>query len=450
MTVLFFGHVVTVRKPLIAIILLVVPLFLALATLARIIRRRKARTAKLIRASSRSRVHVHAVNPPSVLVNPPSVLRATAAIAVSEHPVQPKPKRVSFSTKASCKAVPNRTGLSPEVKKDIWWSTADYEEFLRVRLELAKAYKVAARKLGVNVGGAYPPVPELAHESRRGLGLGRKVQRARNRDTYIQAVLREQERQKQAYEGDCFTNSECDTELLSRVAQRFSEKDRRYAVEQAIMYYERDRQRDLEDETIPEVTPEIASERDDASSRATGDESEDIPLPSRDTYSEELIDEDEQDVTESLRGASKGSVADIDLPTIPRFSTAAKGFGLSRETLSKAGLSCTGHKLSKYQRIGKLPLFFSGNDDDSDCHSRGSATSHDEDGGNEYSIAFAEYGSAASYRSWRLKALGRMDDNQPTTTLTRFDVPDAPEEYRAWRRFSSRHFKRLKTSKGSK
>ena len=59
--------------------------------------------------------------------------------------------------------------------------------------------------------------PRLKDESRRGLGLGRKRQRAKNRDAYIAAVVKEQRRQHEL--------GMQDEEGLARVAMRFSQKD---------------------------------------------------------------------------------------------------------------------------------------------------------------------------------------------------------------------------------
>ena len=59
--------------------------------------------------------------------------------------------------------------------------------------------------------------PSLKDESRRGLGLGRKRTRAKNRVAYISAVAKEQRRQHEL--------GIVDEDALARVATRFSKND---------------------------------------------------------------------------------------------------------------------------------------------------------------------------------------------------------------------------------
>lgn len=71
----------------------------------------------------------------------------------------------------------------------------------------------------------------MKDESRRGLGLGRRHQRARNRDAYVAAVLSEQRRQR--------AMGVRDPELIAALARKVSRRDTEYAHYLAKMYFER-------------------------------------------------------------------------------------------------------------------------------------------------------------------------------------------------------------------
>ena len=149
--------------------------------------------------------------------------------------------------KVECMAVPRLVDIADEKKAQLWWQQDDFDEFLKVRIEIAKAYKAAAQTLGVEFNavcsvGAHSfagyqamseAYPSLKDESRRGLGLGRKRSRAKNRVAYISAVTREQKRQHDL--------GIVDAEALSRVAGRHSKNDQEYAHFLAQTYYEQDR-----------------------------------------------------------------------------------------------------------------------------------------------------------------------------------------------------------------
>lgn len=143
-------------------------------------------------------------------------------------------------------AVPRLVDIADDKKAQLWWQQDDFDEFLKVRIEIAKAYKAAAQTLGVEFNavcsvGAHSfagyqamseAYPSLKDESRRGLGLGRKRSRAKNRVAYI-SVTREQKRQHDL--------GIVDEEALSRVAGRHSKNDQEYAHFLAQTYYEQDR-----------------------------------------------------------------------------------------------------------------------------------------------------------------------------------------------------------------
>mmetsp|Transcript_100562 Transcript_100562/g.181523 ORF Transcript_100562/g.181523 Transcript_100562/m.181523 type:complete len:555 (-) Transcript_100562:64-1728(-) len=253
---------------------------------------------------------------------------------------------VSFNTRVFCVQVRDLTELNLGRKADLWWQPDDFHEFLQVRVQIGKAYRQAAKMLGVDVlhvssVGSHAVAgheemikewPELTHESRRGLGLGRKRQRAKNRDAYIAAVLKEQ---KRLWELDV----DYPEEALARVAAKYSEKDRSYAHLLAQSYYEADR------------APGSADGKDDVPTLAFASLFSRVP-----SFSEEdslalnaennslIILDDQAEQTEPLSPAA-----------IERKSTkgqASKGFGLSRDTLKTAGLSVTGHSLSRRQRLG--------------------------------------------------------------------------------------------------
>eukprot|EP00931_Biecheleriopsis_adriatica_P014732 TRINITY_DN11674_c0_g1_i1.p1 TRINITY_DN11674_c0_g1~~TRINITY_DN11674_c0_g1_i1.p1 ORF type:complete len:409 (-),score=62.65 TRINITY_DN11674_c0_g1_i1:61-1287(-) len=347
-------------------------------------------------------------------------------------------KHVSINSRASCITLPSLTELPEEVKATYWWTAEDFEEFVRVRLEVAKAYKKAARALGVDVGGAYPPVPALAHESRRGLGLGRKVQRARNRDRYIRSVLEEQERQKKLFDAGKSKSPISDVGMLSSVALKCSEKDRVYAHETAQMYYEQDQLRAKEEEDQLLEDAEYAADVEQHSSGCItllassplADDSPSLPL----AYSFDLGDDDQGKSGLSLPHLPQKYEPSRD--SLENGLRTAKGFGLSREKLKQVGLSCTGHKISKYQRLGKLPLFFS-EDAESDA-----ASSAESDCG-EAATVISEYGTPEQYRNWRMKALGLTSDDLAAASFPRPSQLDiaSPDEYRAWRRSFSKHRK---------
>lgn len=277
------------------------------------------------------------------------------------------PDRVRFKGEVSRKLIKDMTMLPEDKKSDLWWGAADFAEFLQVRVEIGKAYRAAARKLGVDVldvssvgskgAEAYQHMCELApclkDESRRGLGLGRKKERARSRDAYIAAVLEEQERQRQAaIESDDSESSGLPrqrvAEAIARAARLVSEKDREYAHHLAQTYYEQDRL-DWWQPSAEKQDSETFSATESPSCRAKRSRSESSVGSCDCTHdgaenSEEIlqvIEEREEEAEEAVRARLN-----------------AKGFGLSRDKLQEVGLSATGHALSRHQRLRTVPGSF--------------------------------------------------------------------------------------------
>ena len=148
--------------------------------------------------------------------------------------VNSEPSRVGsvrFDPLIGVMTIPSSSEWPQEKREHCWWQPDDFGHFLRTRLDIAEAYKTAAQSLGVEIldvssvgshakaahQATIEAYPSLKDESRRGLGLGRRHQRARNRDTYLAAVINEQGRQRQY--------GLRDTEALATVAREVSRKD---------------------------------------------------------------------------------------------------------------------------------------------------------------------------------------------------------------------------------
>jgi len=226
--------------------------------------------------------------------------------------------------------------LACEQKEKLWWQQHNFDEFVATRVQLGHAYREAAKALGVPVSqvtifGSHhtdgyqamiEKFPQLADESRRGLGLGRKRQRAMNRDAYVEAVVQEQARQRK--QAGCST-CELDADKMATVASAVSKKDREFAARMAQAYYEQDRQQDL----LEELTAPAKVEEPCLSAAAVAYEG-----------LAELPEQFGRSLMESRSTALACNLADEAITN--RFP---KGFGLDRNTLHKAGLSITGHPL---------------------------------------------------------------------------------------------------------
>lgn len=353
---------------------------------------------------------------------------------VNGTPCSSRRPRVQFAPKVSCMLVPNFKVLNPERKVGLWWQQQDFDEFLRVRVEVGRAYREAAKKLGRKVGGAYPKLPSMAHESRRGLGLGRKKQRAANRDKYIAGVLREQLRQRAAHDDNAELSDSShqmsrdrprtiNFDAMSRVARAISAQDAEYAHNVAQMYHETDMKEEAEAEAAGTLQGSL---KKNPSVATLASESEESISPSgyrltgsfllNDT--EEPVDDVEVHVDED--GVKhKGSIN-------------LKGWGLSRDRLQEVGLSMTGHAISKYQRLRRLP----GCADDSG--GSGASESEASDGGDEDEkrprTDTLGISSPRTYRRWRMGATVRtgLPGNSDASTY------GTPREYRNWRAWGAR------------
>ena len=250
-------------------------------------------------------------------------------------------KEVHFNMRVGCMSVPNLLELPESKKAGLWWQPDDFAEFLKVRLEIAKAYKTAAQSLGVEMPSvcsvgphakrAYEAMveayPSLKDESRRGLGLGRKRQRAKNRDAYIAAVVKEQDRQKQA---DIH-----DEEALASVAMRVSKPDRDYAHFLANMYFEQDRADEAGTTVDADITAALLHFHNNPDDRG----------PSKETADEESGNSPSREAERQ-----KYTEEEINWSGSTQAASFAKGFGLSKDKLRAAGLSATGHSLLKRSR----------------------------------------------------------------------------------------------------
>lgn len=230
-----------------------------------------------------------------------------------------QPGQVRFDPMIAVVPIPSHCEMPPEKRGHLWWQPDDFVNFLRSRLDIAEAYRAAAHSLGVDmcnvssvgrhVKEAYAATieayPSLKDESRRGLGLGRRHQRARNRDAYLAAVVNEQGRQLDV--------GISDSNALALVARQVSQKDREYAHFLAKMYYEQDHADSDESDGF------------EFDGRMSNDDSPNSP--SRIASMAQIFMEEVEDRSASREGQS-----------CPR----SKGFGLSREKLREVGLSATG------------------------------------------------------------------------------------------------------------
>lgn len=285
---------------------------------------------------------------------------------------------VKFDNRVNCRPVPHLEKFSQARKAAYWWQPDDFAEFLKVRIEIGKAYRLAARKLGVDImklssvgtHGAIgyktmiQQMPELANESRRGLGLGRKRQRAKNRDEYIATVLKEQKRQRDiAIEAgklnpaDGTASFELDSNAVSQAAERVSEKDRKYSVVLAMSYLKQAREEDkMNEETMAKSNAgETAGE-----SPTSPDSGKYLKLHVIETALDAEEDDDGGDdtplsFTEELRDDTTALLSP-EMPKGASQMSSSKGFGLTRDHLAQKGLSATGHYISKNQRPKTTPV----------------------------------------------------------------------------------------------
>jgi len=319
------------------------------------------------------------------------------------------------------------------------------------------AYRKVCKQLGLDImqvtahgthsQAAYSAMievaPSLAHESRRGLGLGRKRRRSKNRDKYIAAVLNEQLRQRHAFEksetGD--TAWELDVDALSQVALSVSKQDTDYAIYLAVLYAKNDREQEAVEDQLrqegkwPFKSPEIPQRL----------------VPSLDMEQEwsqsSSVCSERSATSPLLRKFSDMSLNDMTKDDTPfRVSSAylSKGFGLSRDKLREVGLAATGHALS---RRGRSRGGFESISEDSGCESD-FARSEDSCRSEESDVDKDEVAlELAKYRSWRSAAIARLrpgEEGQAVASPNSSDgiSPTAQrKENRAWRTWQYRQLR---------
>jgi len=310
-----------------------------------------------------------------------------------------------FNPRVSCIYIKNLQDESAERKAAWWWQQEEFDQFLQMRVDIGKAYRTVAKKLGLDImqvssvgshgDEGYRAMleinPQLEGQSRRGLGLGRKKQRAKNRDAYIAVVLAEQRRQLRAAACSLSSAFTLDDERLAAAARRVSEKDLEYAQFLAKSYYEQDR--------AVEANENLGSHSSLSAAASSWDD--DLATGIADTPSLPSVE-------------SFGLNDENALQRQVSPSTSSKGFGLSREKLQKVGLSVTGHSISRFGRLRQLN---SGDDAESDVGET------DDDGlkGNTEFIA--------QYRHWRTGAPVRAG----LPGFTDIKTYGTRKEYRTWR-----------------
>ncbi|CAJ1377121.1 unnamed protein product [Effrenium voratum] len=71
------------------------------------------------------------------------VVLLTLASSASRR-LRPQRSKVHFSPQVECMGVPNLLIVEEQRKAQLWWQPEDFADFLKVRLEIAKAYKDTA------------------------------------------------------------------------------------------------------------------------------------------------------------------------------------------------------------------------------------------------------------------------------------------------------------------
>lgn len=249
-------------------------------------------------------------------------------------PSSPRGQQVKFRQTVSWAMVQNLSQLSRDAKAHLWWQAEDFAEFLKVRVAVGRAYRDVAKRRGVPVDSFFPAEPSLAHESRRGLGLGRKQKREKNRRNYIKAVLDEQARQREQRADDSWV---LDAEKISRVAARTSEQDRLDAIVQADKDYELFLKTEMAEAKQPDQSAGTENGIEAESMLPTAVSLEFPPTPSENEDLQMLPDEGQEPDPEGEERLSY-----------------PKGFGFSRDDLTKAGVSASGHLMRRTRGRARL------------------------------------------------------------------------------------------------
>lgn len=223
------------------------------------------------------------------------------------------PSRYTFKPTVSCFEVPDLCDLDESAKKAIWWRPADFQDFLKARMEIARVYQQHLRD------GMMDQLPQALlqrNESRRGLGLGRAKVRLNNTRAYIDAVLREQARQ--------FSSGSSDDERLATVARAVSQADLAYSMANA------------ESDAAVARAYVLEAPADSIEATNSAEMSPNVPALGRVKKVESfglfqpVEDDDEDD----------------QAPSMP---ANAAGFGLSQEELLQNGLRATGRRDASLQ-----------------------------------------------------------------------------------------------------
>jgi len=286
-------------------------------------------------------------------------------------------KRVYFRPTVSCCSVPNLgDSCGAAEKAALWWQANDFAEFLRVRVAMGRAYRAVAKRRGVKIDISSPPEPDWAHESRRGLALGRKRAREKNRQLYINAVLEEQSRQRKemllSVQEAPVSNLRpmsfvMDLEKLAEVARQISERDRCYAFEQAKKEYERTLRGEANEKkgfpalisgsVVAGTWTELGKGASAPSSQPESPQKQVPYSPTGDAYpllrgKSFLLFPDIDSDERVVAGSQEDESSSMQRSVSPESRSSSKGFGLSRDDLEQAGLTVTGHLLRRGRTNG--------------------------------------------------------------------------------------------------
>lgn len=365
-------------------------------------------------------------------------------------------KRAKLNQKASLSEIENLTLLPRRRKAQIWWQQEDFEKFLKVRVKLAKTYRIAAKLLNLDITevssiGSHADCsyqrmielkPELAHESRRGLGLGQKKQRSLHRESFIAKVLEEQERQRkdfaattagggQAYgAGKAF---QLDVEALRHVASKCSQPDAKYAITRAKAYYNQfcAEQAKATDVGFARQQPESTGWPDLSPRVADGS-----PVGHSSQFwarSPEATPEPDDTEAQHIQVFQTHELDIQDLES--KHSLFSKGYGLSRDMLQEAGLCATGHAMSmtKWQQMKRIKKLAPKCSDEELETTEGET---DEEQPHDHLAQLEGKAFLEQYREWRRGASVRL--YKGLTDASEVRMYGTRKEYQYWRSWAKR------------
>eukprot|EP00928_Gymnodinium_smaydae_P037267 TRINITY_DN258_c0_g6_i1.p1 TRINITY_DN258_c0_g6~~TRINITY_DN258_c0_g6_i1.p1 ORF type:complete len:413 (-),score=74.52 TRINITY_DN258_c0_g6_i1:310-1380(-) len=218
-----------------------------------------------------------------------------------------RPSRYTFKPTVTCFEVPDLKAIESNEKELLWWQASDFADFLRSRVEIAKAYERAVEEGRVD---SFKQDPMLQNESRRGLGLGRGKVRVNSTRSYISAVLNEQARQRRL--------GIKDDDRMREVAHAISKIDLAYSMQNAA--------------------------RDELESREYRSEVAEAETPAApEVHPETTLTLGMQRVESfGLFVPQTDADEDLDPSHSPKAPSTTKGFGLAPEDLKAAGIRATG------------------------------------------------------------------------------------------------------------